>query len=355
MIIACPACGTRYAVPDAAIGSEGRTVRCAKCKHSWFQEPLETAATPAPEPQPAPPPAPAPAPATRPEPEQSRPAPQPAATAAPRPAPVAPPPPPPSPPTSAPAPEAESDGPSVSHWRTPAEPGAPSYTPESASLAVRALRHGRAAQQEPAPPPPPPPPPPTSAPTFAETPSFPDPATPGETIPDPPFDDDEGYGEDADGGEGSQFDYRAPFTRPRNTLRMWTLAAALFAALATGTAVAVNYYGLPEWLPLERPTFGVGRPGLELNFPAADQRREPLENGEVIFRVRGTITNTASESLDVPNVLVVFSDRRERNIGDWVVVPSQRRLAPGATVTVTEAIANIPPGAAGAALGWAPR
>lgn len=348
MIIACPACGTRYAVPDAAIGSEGRTVRCAKCKHSWFQEPLETAAAPAPEPEREP--ASAPAAAPRPEPEQPRPAPQPAA-AAPRPAPVAPPPPPPSPPSPAPVPEADSSGPSVSHWRTPAEPVEPSYTPESASLAVRALRQGRVAQEEPAPAPPPPPPPPASA----ETPAFPDAVAPGETIPDPPFDDDEGYAGDADDGEGSQFDYRAPFTRPRNTLRMWTLAAALFAALATGTAVAVNYYGLPEWLPLERPTFGVGRPGLQLDFPPSDQRREPLESGEVIFRVRGTITNTASESLDVPNVLVVFSDRRERNIGDWVVVPSKRRLAPGETVTVTEAIANIPPGAAGAALGWAPR
>jgi hypothetical protein len=175
---------------------------------------------------------------------------------------------------------------------------------------------------------------------FTETPALAD------DEPEPPFDDDE------DGG--SQFDYRAPFTRRRNPLRMWTFAAALFAVLATGTVVAVNYYGLPEWLPLQRPTFGIGRPGLELDFPKADQRKEPLENGEEIFRVRGTITNTARESLDVPDLLVVFSDARDRKVGDWVVAPAKPRLAPGETVTVTEAIANIPPGAAVADLGWAP-
>jgi predicted Zn finger-like uncharacterized protein len=48
MIIACPACATRYVVPDSAIGVEGRTVRCAKCRHSWFQEGPEVDPAPAP-------------------------------------------------------------------------------------------------------------------------------------------------------------------------------------------------------------------------------------------------------------------------------------------------------------------
>jgi len=64
MILECSECHTRYLVPDTAIGPDGRTVRCAKCKHSWFQEPetldLSGAAVVAPEPAPAVPAAPQP-------------------------------------------------------------------------------------------------------------------------------------------------------------------------------------------------------------------------------------------------------------------------------------------------------
>ncbi|MEM9501475.1 MAG: zinc-ribbon domain-containing protein [Pseudomonadota bacterium] len=328
MIIACPACATRYAVPETAIGSEGRTVRCAKCKHSWFQEPppldlTKTASEPAPTPAPT----------------SAPPAPEPDLEQAPH-----------------SAPPAQSDAeppavPSINHWKTEDRP--------SEDIASRALRQGLNQPKEPTVAPKetePEPAAPDESPDFGETDSGPpafetesDPLA-GQSVESYAALDDTGY----DSDEVSRFDYSPPFTARRNPAKMWTAAAAIFALLAIGTIAAVNYYGLPDWAPFNKPTFGVGQPNLELDFPATQQRIETLETGEEIFRVRGAITNSGRETTSVPSLLIVFRDERNKPVGDWLVVPSRGELAPGESLNVTEAIADIPAAANAAEIGWSP-
>jgi predicted Zn finger-like uncharacterized protein len=41
MLIVCPNCSTSYAIDQASLGPAGRTVRCARCKTSWFADSSE--------------------------------------------------------------------------------------------------------------------------------------------------------------------------------------------------------------------------------------------------------------------------------------------------------------------------
>ena len=114
MILACPSCRTRYVVPDTAIGPTGRTVRCANCRHSWFQEPAASAPAADVAPEAAPAPAPAPS---------SQPAPRDAAAVPPSPS--------PSPPASAAAPPIPQPAPPPPHAFAVPEP-APRDAPAAA-------------------------------------------------------------------------------------------------------------------------------------------------------------------------------------------------------------------------------
>ena len=308
MIIACPACATRYVVPDSAIGAEGRTVRCAKCRHSWFQDGPEIAVPPvaiapaqAAPPEPAPPPAPAVEPA---QPEAA-------------------------------APEAETSEPDTGAADTGAadwdqqEPARWSEPPAAAAESV----------PEPAPqraPEPPgsfaadelPPPPPSAAPLSADE-----------------VDADDGY---------SRFAHEPLFRPRRNPARMWTIAAVLFAVVALGAVGATAWFGLPSWVPFAHPMFAEEQPGLRLDFPAKMQGQRPLSDQTWFFEANGTVTNVSQSARSVPTILAVLKDARGRIVDNAELHSPKRVLAPGESVSINEALVSVPKAAVKAEYGWKP-
>ena len=318
MIIACPACATRYVVPDSAIGVEGRTVRCAKCKHSWFQDGPEIAA-----------------------PEMARP--EQAGREAVGPESRAP---------DAAAPQADArpfvgDAPPSRAAPRPQSPEPPAATPAAgasasaaASPAAPAARTDDVSADPDGDP---------SSDRFANGPSFDEGDPPYGELPDAPprpavYDD-----------TVSQFDYSPPFRPRRNYVKLWTWAAGIFAVLALGTVVAANTFGLPSWMPVERPLFAVAEPDLELEFPVEEQERRTLPDGTEYFGARIIVTNTARETRNVPPILIVLRDGRERVVFSWEVTPPKASLAPGESMTINEATTDVPKSAVIAEVGWAPR
>ena len=242
MILACPACDTRYAVPDSAIGVEGRTVRCARCRHSWFQE--------------------------------------------------------------------------------------------GSALDLETLEKDGLASVEPA----------SSEPQR-------DPQ-PWHDV--PPIGDTDQREKASTSADRSQFSAEPPFRPRRNPLKMWGMAASLFALISIGTIAAVSYAGLPDWVPVSRPTFALNEPDLVLEFPAEQQDRRTLPDGSEYFGVAGEIKNVGRETKSVPPVLIVLYDDRNRKVYNWEILPRQGRLQPGETLSINEAITDLPKSAKFAEIGWSP-
>ena len=312
MIIACPACATRYVVPDSSIGVDGRTVRCAKCRHSWFQDgpelavPLEPTAFAPAQAEPAAPAQTAPpvvepvAPVAEPEPSVAE---ADADEAAP----------------SAPEPEVTDwDQQEPARWSEPAEVvSAPTAEPEPAPEPPISFAEDEL-----------PPPPPGAAPLSADEPEA-----------------DDGY---------SRFAHEPLFRPRRNPARMWTIAAMLFAVVALGAVGATAWFGLPSWVPFAHPMFAEEQPGLKLDFPAKMQGQRPLSDQTWFFEANGTVTNVSQSARSVPTILAVLKDARGRIVFNADLHSPKRVLAPGESVSINEALVSVPKAAVRAEYGWKP-
>lgn len=243
MIITCPACATRYDVPESAVSGEGRTVRCANCRHSWFQ--------PAPDP---------------------------------------------------------ADAIGAGEGATPL-PFAPTGEP---AAAVPETPASAAAMADPAP--------------ALST----------------------GYVE----ADNPAFAFEPPFRPRRNRARFWLIALALIVLVAGAIAGAIAVYGAPDWLPFHRSGFAKARPGLVLDFPRDRTERRRLDDGSEFFGARGTVTNVSASRRDVPPILIVLRDQDRRVVYRWEVIPPKRQLAPGESMTINQAVTDIPANALLPEIGW---
>ncbi|GEN99750.1 hypothetical protein NSE01_15830 [Novosphingobium sediminis] len=160
---------------------------------------------------------------------------------------------------------------------------------------------------------------------------------------------DEGFDETA-----SSFDHQPPFRPRRNMAKIWTFAGIGFAVLVAVFIALASWLGLPHWLPAAHATFGAGNPDLVLAFPSERQDRRTLPNGTEYFGASGTVSNVGKQPQEVPPILIVLRDAKDKVVYTWDVAPPRERLKPGESVTINEAVTDVPKSAKVAEIGWKP-
>jgi predicted Zn finger-like uncharacterized protein len=343
MILTCPACGTQYAVKDGAIPPQGRQVRCASCKHSWHEHPVE-AEDPAPEEPAEESIAEAALIEPRSGPEAEERAWESAHLAADNESVT----------DDSPAGEAvaeassETDAQVADDWGI--ESGSDDGLPQGSVASHRWGQQGGqrfddppAAEQAAEIPPGYAPIEPAGATEYEPEPelvraapaagmAYAREATRSEAPAEPTW-SPEAIARDE---EFSPFVLRPPEERRRSPLLTVLLAALLIAALAA----AFWFLAPAEWK--QRIGIAGGETPLQLMMTHSD--RQKLASGNELLAVSGRVINPTNSNQDVPPIQAQLRSSSGRLVYSWTIAPPARTLPPGASATFNSAEVNVPAG-----------
>lgn len=284
MILTCPACDTKYVVKDGAIPPGGRQVRCASCKHSWYQDPEIAVAEPV----------------TVSDIDFGSPPPEHAEQLA----------------TEAPL-EAEA-GDNVA--------GEPQLEPDDGGQSA----WGPVAEEPMAEPP-------TDAVAMEEAPAIADEwRMPAHEEADPARQavEPEPVEEEFVGYAPIGFDEEKP-------RRRWPLILGILALIAV--AAAAFWFLAPlEW----RERAGIAQAGatpLQLMITTSD--RQPLASGNELVAISGRVINPTDREQNVPPIRAELRDKRTKAlVHRWTIAPPARVLAPRSSASFNSAEVDVPKG-----------
>jgi predicted Zn finger-like uncharacterized protein len=142
-----------------------------------------------------------------------------------------------------------------------------------------------------------------------------------------------------------------PARRPRrNRARLWTIIAVVAGLLMVGAVVALQVFGLPEFvrkivLPVQNANALTitGRP-----------ERSRLESGQDLLVLHGEITNTSDEPQRVPQIRAELRDAQNNIVHSWSIAPPVRDLEPRRTVRFDSAERDVPAGGRQLTLSFGP-